>query len=91
MKQSKYIGGSKIVSFRLPIEALSTATIEIKALLSKYEKEATKTTQNNVKSTTKQSKTKLGYRNTITYKCGCSKENNIFKRSQGCKVVASIH
>ena len=91
MKQSKYIGGSKIVSFRLPIEALSTATIEIKALLNKYERDTTKTTENSVKPLSKQSKTTLEYRNTITYKCGCIKEDGIFKRLEGCKIVASMH
>lgn len=91
MKQSKYTGGSKIVSFRLPIEALSVATIEIKTILSRYERESTKTNQNSVKLLSKQSKTRLTNRNTITYKCGCVKEQGIFKRHTECKENALKH
>ena len=96
MRKSKYIGGSKLVSFRLPIESLSSATIEIKAILRKYEKESTKTSQNSVKPTKKRSKTTLEDikqidPNNIIYKCGCTKSNGLFRRRKDCKELLSKH
>lgn len=96
MRQSKYIGGSKLVSFRLPKTSLAQAIIEIKEVLERYEIESTKTTQNSVKSTTKQPETRLGNSNeldkkNIPYKCGCTKTNGLFRRHKDCKELTSKH
>jgi hypothetical protein len=94
MKQSKYIGGSKIVAFRLPKEALNLAIIDIKAVLKKYEQVNTIEPQNNVKPLPTSAKTKLSskpIKDVTTYVCGCSINEGLFKRAQGCIIPRPHH
>jgi hypothetical protein len=94
MKQSKYIGGSKIVAFRLPKEALNLAIIDIKAVLKKYEQVNLDKPQNNVKPLPTSAKTTLSSKpitDVTTYVCGCSIDSGLFKRVQGCVVPRPHH
>lgn len=96
MKTSKYIGGSKIVAFRLPKNSLAQAIIEIKEVLARYEREVTETHEKATKSMVAQSETRLNNSNdaaikNITYKCGCTKTNGLFRRHKDCKELLSKH
>lgn len=91
MKASKYIGGSKIVSFRLPIESLTIATIEINAILKKYERVKPNKNKTTLNTATVQSKTTLANKTQHNYQCGCSYNDGLFRRVAGCKNDKGMH
>jgi len=97
MKTSKYTGGSKIVAFRLPIASLSRATIEINAILKKYERDKPNKSKTTVKPTGASAKTTLAIKSqtkvndTILYVCGCTLSDGLFRRIAGCKIERGRH
>lgn len=96
MRQSKYIGGSKLVSFRLPKTSLAQAIIEIKEVLERYEIESSKTHEKVTKSMAVQSETRFTNSNeldqkNISYYCGCTKTDGLFRRHKDCKDLISKH
>ena len=98
MKTSKYIGGSKIVSFRLPLSSLSSAITDIKAVLYKYEELDRINSQNSVIPLCTSAKTTLGTktvikakREPITYVCGCAVVDGLFRRQAGCSKAKMQH
>ena len=93
MKTSKYKGGSKIVSFRLPLTSLSLATKEINELLKKYEHIKSNKDKTAGVPALKQSKTTLATKalNNIVYPCGCSYDSGLFRRVAGCRIDRGMH
>lgn len=88
MKKSKYKGGSKIVSFRLPKEKLHTATIEIYNLLKKYEDASVTEVAHSEAKHTKQPTKPIHKQQ---WSCGCYMDGVLFIRNILCKQPRGAH
>ena len=98
---SKYAGGTKIVSFRLPIDGYVQARERVQILLDKIAIEmqdnstpAKKKRQVNAmtvmkRKAFKQSKT-IAIQG-VTYECGCCIDNELFRRAIGCRIARVDH
>ena len=75
MRQSKYINGSKITSYRLPIDKFDEVNKRITQLLKEYE--GNTITVNAIKTT--------------TIVCGCTYEGSLFRRNTTCKIPKDKH
>jgi len=94
MKNSKYIGGSKIVSYRLPLHSLSTVNSEIKAILDRYAQIDHNKAQLDSIPLCSSAKTVLSIEDKvepITYVCGCTVIDSLFRRQAGCSKAKVQH
>jgi hypothetical protein len=97
MRKEKYAGGSKVATFRLPLEGFSSARVRVNELLDQIASEMSLERQNDVSPTTKQSKTTLEPKvvnqdiSVIAFSCGCTLEGVLFRRDNSCKVLRSKH
>ena len=94
MKAHKYIGGSRLVSFRLPINGYKSTRARVQALLDQIAHEMNLEAQNSAKPLSASAKTTLTDRtqlSPITYVCGCSIEDGLFKRGKGCALDRNRH
>lgn len=97
MKKSKYIGGSRLAQFRLPIEGYKSTRARVNALLDEIANEMKETHGKGTKSTVASAETTLARKaqsKTIystTYQCGCSYDAGIFRRGNGCKIDRQGH
>jgi hypothetical protein len=92
-RTSKYKGGSKVVSFRLPIEGYKSVRIRIQALLDEIAKEELYRVEKSVKSTLASAETRLSDRldYNIIYQCGCTVTDGLFRRVSSCKLERLGH
>lgn len=86
-RKSKYIGGSRVVSFRLPLVCYDDAMNAVYNVLSNYEPKHNGPTLIDNNNNTISS---LHSEETI-YKCGCALVGGLFRRSFGCKIVRVDH
>ena len=97
MKSSKYIGGSRPAQFRLPIEGYKSVRARVQMLLDEIANEMKETHGKGTKSmaasaeTTLTNKAQSKATNSITYECGCSYDEGIFRRGNGCKIDRQGH
>lgn len=94
MKTSKYKGGSVLTTFRLPKEAYNSTRARLNKVLDEIAKELKEKDKNSVKSITASVKTTLDKKpihKPIMYKCGCNITENIFRRSEHCKIGRLNH
>ena len=97
MKASKYLGGSKVATFRLPLEGFSAVRVRVNELLNQIALEMSLEGQNDVSPTTKQSKTTLAPKavkqviDSDVYPCGCKMVDGLFVRNGSCKMIRVIH
>jgi hypothetical protein len=97
MRKEKYLGGSKVATFRLPLEGFSSVRMRVNELLNQIASEMSLEGQNDVGPTTKQSKTTLTPKvvkqgvSVITFGCGCTLDGVLFRRDNSCKVMRSKH
>ena len=75
MRQSKYINGSKITSYRLPLDKYEEVNKRIIQLLKEYE--GNTITVNTIKA--------------INTGCGCTYEGGLFRRNPTCKILKDKH
>jgi len=98
---SKYAGGTKIVSFRLPVDGYVQARSRVQALLDKIAIEmqdnsapAKKKRQVNAMAVMKRKAFKQAKTIAIqgvTYECGCCIDNELFRRAIGCRIARVDH
>ena len=97
MRKEKYAGGSKVATFRLPLEGFSVVRMRVNELLNQIASEMSLESQNDVSPTAKQSETTLTPKavkqdiSVITFKCGCTLDGVLFRRDNSCKVLRSKH
>lgn len=97
MKYSRYTGGSRVRSFRLPIEGYTSAVARVNALLDEIANEMRESDSNDVSPMVASAKTTLTNKapskqiDSIIYECGCSYDGGIFRRASGCKVDRVRH
>ena len=97
MKKSKYIGGSRLAQFRLPIEGYKSVRARVQALLDEIANEMKETHGKDTKSMVASAKTTLTSNDKpkaiegITYECGCSYDGGIFRRGNRCKIDRQRH
>lgn len=97
MRKEKYVGGSKVATFRLPLEGFSVVRARVNELLEQIASEMSLEGQNDVSPASKQSKTTLTPKavkqavSVITFCCGCTLEGVLFRRDNSCKVLRSKH
>ena len=98
---SKYAGGTKIVSFRLPIDGYVQARGRVQILLDKIaidmqdnSTQAKKKRQVNAMTVMKRKAFKQAKTIAIqgmTYQCGCCIDNELFRRAIGCRIARVDH
>ena len=97
MKEDKFIGGSKLACFRLPIEGYKSTRMRVNELLNQIALEMSLEGQNDVSPTTKQSETTLVPKDDKqvidrnVYPCGCKIVDGLFVRNGSCKMIRVIH
>jgi hypothetical protein len=70
-RDRKYTGGSKVVSFRLPVIGYNEAITRVNELLNTIAMEGNKTELNN----------------TIVYQCGCTLHGGKHTKAIGCRMA----
>lgn len=94
---SKYNGGSKLTTFRLPIEGHKSTRVRVQALLDEIASESQYKRQIAVKSTGASAKTTLDNNvvrdkiSNVMYNCGCSNDGSLFRRAFGCRIARVDH
>jgi hypothetical protein len=94
MKQSKFKGGTVLTTFRLPKEGYKAVRAKVNELLYQISIEMDVKSKNNVKPLPTSAKTTLSSKPIIdvtTYVCGCSINDGLFKRVQGCAIPRPHH
>ena len=74
-RERKYAGGSKVVSFRLPVIGYNEAMARVNELLNTIANEGNKTELNN----------------TIVYNCGCTLIGGKHIKAIGCRLAIVDH
>jgi hypothetical protein len=88
----KYTGGSKVVSFRLPIKGYKEAMARVNALLDTIARESNDKPANATKPEEARDNTVLNKEDTsLTYQCGCTTNNILFRRASGCSLARVDH
>jgi hypothetical protein len=89
---SKYKGGSKLTTFRLPTDNYHEVREAINELLRGYEIGQEQAKQEAPKLVKKASiKPIVNKQGTNTYECGCTIDNGLLKRVKGCKKGKNEH
>jgi hypothetical protein len=97
MRESKYLGGSKVATFRLPLEGFKSVRMRVQALLDEIAQEMDKEPQKRlnpmVASAEIKSTIKANNRvnNDVSYPCGCKMVGELFVRAPVCKMIRVIH
>lgn len=97
MRKSKYIGGSRLAQFRLPIDGYKSTRARVNALLDEIANEMNNNDEISTIPLVTSAKTTLATKaqskstNSITYECGCSYDGGIFRRGNGCKIDRVRH
>jgi len=96
-RDSKYIGGSKVVPFRLPIVGYKAVRTRVQTLLDEIAQESQYKSQNTAKplpasaKTTLTTKAPTTHTGPIAYVCGCTLSGGLFRRVAGCKMDRGEH
>lgn len=94
---SKYNGGSRLTTFRLPIDGYKSTRVRVQALLDEIANESQHKREIAVKSTGTSAKTALANNvarekiSNAIYKCGCSNDGALFRRAFGCRIARVDH
>jgi hypothetical protein len=97
MRKSKYVGGGKVTTFRLPLEGFKSARVRVQALLDEIAQEMNKEPQKRLSPMVASAKTRLAIKannrvnNDVSYPCGCKMIGELFVRASGCKMIRVIH
>ena len=97
---SKYKGGSRLTTFRLPTEGFKSTRARVQALLNEIAGEMKDKGKTTLSPVVASAKTILGIKEVINpiedngktvYVCGCTVENDLFRRAFGCRIARVDH